>query len=294
MVLVLATSARAQVTTYQDEATYLAALAAIPGAGTILEGFEDAGTWGAARFPTTAASVTSQGIRWTANNLTSRITTSDGAARTGTWGVFAYPHGITTGDPFTPQRDGFIGTRTAAGTLIGVGGWLTSNTPGAEVQFALDGAVATFANPQVPTGHQFFGAIDPAGFATFEVFEVQGTVEDQKLIFADDFTFGVSRTGGTPTQTPTNTPAVTSTSTHTPTVTDTPTATPTSTPTQKATSPGDADCNEQLDMRDVAATVTAIFDSIARALCDADCNQDETVTSADVTCVVKRLAGPQP
>src|SRR5512139_3934418 len=109
MVLVLATSARAQVTTYQDEAAYLSALAA-QGAGTVLEGFEDAGTWGAARYPLAVKSVTSQGIAWTANNATSQITTSGGAAQTGNWGVFALPHGVTTGDPFAPQRDGFIGT----------------------------------------------------------------------------------------------------------------------------------------------------------------------------------------
>ena len=248
MVLVLAPSARAQVTTYQDEATYLAALAAIPGAGTILEGFEDAGTWGAARFPSTAASVTSQGIAWTANNATSRITTSGGAAQTGNWGVFALPHGITTGDPNAPQRDGFIGTWTAVGTLIGAGGWVTTSTPGAEIRFALDGTEVTFASPVLLGGFKFFGAINPAGFTAFEVFEVQGTVQDQKLIFADDFTFGVlagpthtpsstptitntPTVTATPTLTPPNTPTVTNTSTHTPTVTATSTHTPTVTGT---------------------------------------------------------------
>jgi hypothetical protein len=57
--------------------------------------------------------------------------------------------------------------------------------------------------------------------------------------------------------------------------------------------PGDANCNGRFDGDDVTATVTAVFDPIARALCDADCNQDGAVTAADMTCVVELLAGPQ-
>ena len=80
-------------------------------------------------------SVTSQGVTWRSNNATSRIATSLGGARTGRYGIYSSPHGIITGAPFTPQRDGFIGTRTGTGTLIGVGGWVRSSTAGAEVRF---------------------------------------------------------------------------------------------------------------------------------------------------------------
>jgi hypothetical protein len=102
----------------------------------------------------------------------------------------------------------------------------------------------------------------------------------------------------TPTITPTDTPTVTltptETPTNTPTVTDTPTVTPTETPTltptQETDLHGDANCNGRLDSGDVAATATAVFDPIARAACDADCNEDSGVTAADITCVLRRLA----
>ncbi len=107
-----------------------------------------------------------------------------------------------------------------------------------------------------------------------------------------------SPTGST---TPTSTVSLTLTRTATATRTPTPsptftqtrsmTATPTVTPTQHVTFPGDANCNSRLDTDDVTATVTAVFDPIARALCDADCNQDDVVTAADMTCVVTLLAG---
>jgi hypothetical protein len=78
------------------------------------------------------------------------------------------------------------------------------------------------------------------------------------------------------------------------TATPTPSATATVTPTQQVTFPGDADCNGVLDESDVAATCTAISDPIARAKCDADCNQDGSVTATDVTCVVKLLTASRP
>jgi len=184
-----ATSAHAQVFTYTDEATYLNDLADF-GFGRLQEGFEDDATWGGVRFSNAAPQVTSQGIVWTANNGTSQITTGSGTARTGSWAVFAFPHGITTGDLLTPQEDGFVGTSTAA--VFGVGGWLVSNTGGAQVQFMLDGAPVGFTDPTVTNEHKFFGAIDTAGFTTFEIVETEGNVEDQENIFGDDFTLGTA------------------------------------------------------------------------------------------------------
>jgi cysteine-rich repeat protein len=183
----LAASAHAQVFTYTDEASYLSDLVNF-GFGTLQEGFEDNATWGGARFPNAASEVTSQGIIWTANNLTSQISTSGGTARTDLWAVFAFPHGITTGALLTPQRDGFMATSTSA--VFGVGGWLVSNTGGAQVRFMLDGSPVDFADPAVTNAHKFFGVIDTAGFSTFEIVETEGNVEDQENIFADDFTFG--------------------------------------------------------------------------------------------------------
>jgi hypothetical protein len=72
--------------------------------------------------------------------------------------------------------------------LFGVGGWLTSNTGGAQVQFRLDGNPVGFTDSWVTYYHKFFGVIDTRGFNTFEVLETEGVIEDQKFIFADDFT----------------------------------------------------------------------------------------------------------
>jgi hypothetical protein len=87
-----------------------------------------------------------------------------------------------------------------------------------------------------------------------------------------------------PTRTPTALPS--------PTATSTATAPPT--PTHPQPLPGDADCNQVLDGADATATCTAMFDPIAGAKCNADCNQDGSVTAADVTCVAKLLAGLRP
>ncbi len=100
------------------EASYLAKLAEL-GYGSFAEGFEDDPTWGAARYPATQSSVTSQGVQWAPNNATgSGITTSD-RANTGAYGVFEAPHGDPTGADTDPLRDGFTGTWTGTGRSSG-------------------------------------------------------------------------------------------------------------------------------------------------------------------------------
>ncbi len=93
---------------------------------------------------------------------------------------------MLTGNPFDPLRDGLTG---AAGELIvAAGGWFESNTGGAQVAFSLDdGAPIGFNNPRLSNSHRFFGVIETTGFYKFEVYETEGTVQDQKFIFADDF-----------------------------------------------------------------------------------------------------------
>ena len=171
------------------EESYLAKLAEL-GYGSFQEGFESDAVWGAARTPGTQPLVTSHGIGWAPNNGISGITTSGGAARTGSWGFYESPHGDTSGGLTSPLRDGFVGTWTGSGSLSGVGGWVTSNTGGAKVQFVLDGTVIGFSDPTVTSGFKFFGVIDTTGFSEFEIFETEGVVGDQEFIFADDFTFG--------------------------------------------------------------------------------------------------------
>jgi hypothetical protein len=174
------------------ESEFVAELTAL-GYATYGESFEEGSIWPLA--PDGATSVTDLGIAWTANLAGNELETGSGAAYSGARGVFSIPHGVTSGPLLTPQRDGFIGT--SVGTLIGVGGWLRSNTPPAKVQFVLTSPpnppeVVDFGDPTLSGAHRFFGVIDTRGFSTFEVVETEGVVGDQKLIFADDFTFAVT------------------------------------------------------------------------------------------------------
>jgi len=96
-----------------------------------------------------------------------------------------------------------------------------------------------------------------------------------------------------PLETPTPRPTSSATPVPSPTPTETPT--PTTTPTEVATltpTPirGDSDCNGILDTADTTASCAAVFDPLAQAGCDADCNQDGRVTAADVSCVAALLA----
>ncbi len=170
-----------------DEAAYLSLVQQIGNNTCIAEGFEHPVDWGLARYVETQPSVLSRRIEWTSNNATSRLTTDAGGSRNGEYGLFALPHGITAGGLQDIQRDGFIGRLKGPGRILGAGGWIMSNTPGAQVRFAIDGQDATFSNASLSAIHSFFGVVSTLGFQSFEVFETEGRVEDQKLIFGDDF-----------------------------------------------------------------------------------------------------------
>ncbi len=186
--LYLATPAVAELLTYDDEAQFLAELAAF-GYCAVTEGFESEGAWGGVRTTIvggsrTAPSVTHLGVTWLPNNANSEVTTSGGAARTGGWGFFELPHG----DFGKGIGDGFVMT---AERFYAAGGWIASNTPPAEVNFILDGVtVVDFDDPLIGPQHRFLGLIETLGFAHLEVREIEGKIGDEKLVFADDFTFG--------------------------------------------------------------------------------------------------------
>jgi hypothetical protein len=178
-------------TIYLDEAAFLGAIADL-GHLTMTEGFEDDTAWTDARSPFTSPSVVSQAVTWKSNNEISQVTTGSGPARTGTYGFFCLPHGdyATGTDCNTPGNctDGWVAT--ARGTLFAVGGWIEGNL--GKIEFFLDGTLVGFGNDAgVTNAHKFFGVVHPPGFSTFEVHETEGKAEDQKLLFADDFTFGV-------------------------------------------------------------------------------------------------------
>lgn len=173
-------------TTYSGEAAFLAALS---GTSTVQEGFEGS-AWSAVRSTiaggtNAAPSVTSQGIAWSSNHAANEITTGSGAANSGGWGVFSSPHGDQSVAPTDFIRDGFIGSSATA--MTAVGGWFTG-TANSRLVVVLDGG-AQISLGNVGAGFSFHGVVMTGGsFTSFEFREIEGTLEDQRLIFADDFT----------------------------------------------------------------------------------------------------------
>lgn len=200
-----------EVLTYTDEDEYLSALAGF-GYQAVYESFEDDAAWGGVRTSIvegqkTAPSVTSQGMTWTANNDIAKVTTGGGPALTGDWGFFTLPHGSFEWGNQDCTLPGMCGDgfgATCERTMFGVGGWLDTNTPGATIELRLDGVRVDFGEICDPQGEncedvsrklylapKFFGAIDADGFSHFVFNELEGTNEDQKLLFCDDFTIAV-------------------------------------------------------------------------------------------------------
>jgi hypothetical protein len=211
---------------YTDQTEFLNALAA-EGLAPVHETFEGDAAWGAVRStipggPQLAPAVTSKGVTWTSNFAGGQITTSNGAARSGSWGVYANPHGsYDAGNPdcFIPGGcgDGFQGAAQSAESFYAVGGWLTTNTPYASVGLFLEGYPNTpvdfgetcdaagdncVSNSTLGTAWKFFGAIEKIGFSMFEFRELEGKLEpgggDIKFIFADDIYLAGSALGGAP------------------------------------------------------------------------------------------------
>ncbi|MCU0305046.1 MAG: S8 family serine peptidase [Thermoanaerobaculales bacterium] len=181
-------------TVYTDEGTFLAAIA---GQTVVAEGFEDDLVWGGTRSPDSLAVVASQGIDWSSNLPGNELSTSGGAARTGSWGLYSNPHG-NQGVPSPTDfiEDGVIGS--SGQPLVAVGAWVRG-TFGGDVVAILDGDEA---NPiglgPVVAAHQFYGVVTDGAFSTFEFREIEGTFEDQRYIFLDDVTVALSTGGGAP------------------------------------------------------------------------------------------------
>ncbi|MCA9412747.1 MAG: hypothetical protein KC944_16150 [Candidatus Omnitrophica bacterium] len=210
--LILASVAYGEPVSYISEEEFLSDLAVL-GLSPVHEGFEDDAAWGGVRSSivggnSAASSVSNHGITWTANNLSSQVTTGSGAARTGEWGLYSTPHGsYTRPDPgsncLNPGECGDgIRARIDSGEFYAAGGWFRTNTPFAELGMFIeqypDNAIDfgetcdnqgenCSANDVLGTQLQFFGVIDPEGFTQFEFRELEGTAEDAKFIFADDF-----------------------------------------------------------------------------------------------------------
>jgi hypothetical protein len=206
----VATPSSAERFAYVDEAAYLADLEVL-GLAAVLESFEDDAAWGAVRSSIvngwmTAPDVTHLGVRWSANNPVGEVTTGSGPARSGAWGFYTLPHGsyLTGIDCHLPGNcgDGWVGV--AAVPILGIGGWI-HGIYGSKVELVLDGDLAAPVDfgeicdatgencsdlAQLGTGDAFFGVIDTEGFTEFEFRELEGTLEDAKYLWADDFTIG--------------------------------------------------------------------------------------------------------
>jgi hypothetical protein len=180
---------------FTNEASFMASLSA-SGYVPTEEGFEDAGTWGIARTPVTVPSVTSQGVTWTSNNATSKITTGSGPALNGMYGFYCLPHGNYDAGPqcATPGvcTDGWIATSPQP--FVAFGGWVRQNGAAGSMNFILDGDTANPLDLGSFASWKFFGVIAPAGFNSIQFHEMEGKAEDQVIIFGDRFFFAFDGT----------------------------------------------------------------------------------------------------
>jgi hypothetical protein len=181
-------------TGFTDEAAFLAAVAAL-GMDVTVESYDDDAVWGGVRSTIaggsfSAPSVTSLGIRWTSNNPWSAVTTSHGAAQTGDWGFYSLPHGsYTTGvNCHLPGNCGDGWRATSSPKLYAAGGWIRGSF-GSKVQMTIDGdqLVDFGADSFTDSAGRFFGVVDPDGFQSFEILELEGVMEDAKFLWVDDY-----------------------------------------------------------------------------------------------------------
>ena len=173
------------------------------------EGFEEDAIWGSVRSPSSAPSISSQGILWQSNHpdppASNTLTTGSGAAWTGQWEVYDPEHGYAetpslscdnneNPPPGCFYHDGVTGVReTGFEALHGVGGHF-SGIYGAKVVVILDGdEVDPIALGQLGTGDQFLGVIDasPSGFTRFVFREIEGRAGNALYVWADALVFFV-------------------------------------------------------------------------------------------------------
>ena len=205
---------------FTNEAAYLAELASL-GLSTVSESFENDTVWEASRnsivAPGSTSSVVSEGLVWTSNYAQNNIATGDvgGSAPDGTFAIYSLPHGLVTDsglycdsaeDPDIPlecyQNDGLKVESDNGNTLYAFGGRIDTANSG-KVTFLLDGADINGNDSDNIDNWQregdaadnwlFLGVIDTDGFLSVELRELRGKDFQQVLLFADDFTIGLSQ-----------------------------------------------------------------------------------------------------
>lgn len=216
---VLAGSINAVPVVYTSEAQYRADLAAL-GYSIIHESFEDDAVWADSRStisnPGSIPSVTSQGVVWSSNYTENNIATGDvgGSAPDGLYAIYSLPHGLTVDsglycdsaeDPIPTecfQNDGLKVASETGSTLYAFGGRIdTAN--GGKITFLLDGVDINASDTgnidnwlrkgELADNWAFVGVIDTDGFLSAELRELKGKDVQQVLLFADDFSIGVTK-----------------------------------------------------------------------------------------------------
>lgn len=186
---VLLSRAFAGPTAFLDRAEFIAFA---KGSGWVVEheGFEDDAVWGDVRSTIaggfhTLPAVEHLGCEWRSVNPSGGVTTSEGAARTGQWGFFAYPH-FVAGIP-----DGWV--LTFDPPVRAVGGYIRTNTPPAELGVFVNGSAQAvdFGENQsiLPGPYRFFGVADAGGISTIRFVDVDAGKDEYHNLFGDDFDF---------------------------------------------------------------------------------------------------------
>ena len=212
-------SANAVPVVYTNEALFRADLVAL-GYTTIHESFEDDVVWAESRnsisIPGSTPSVISQGIRWSSNYAGNNIATGDvgGSAPDGMFAIYSLPHGMTSDsglycdsaeEPDIPiecyQNDGLKIESGSGDTLYAFGGRIDTANSG-KITFLLDGVdingndtdnIDNWQREGEPADNwKFVGVIDSDGFVSAELWELRGKDFQQVLLFADDFSIGVT------------------------------------------------------------------------------------------------------
>lgn len=171
----VALAGRGATTVYYDEASYLAALAAL-GSPQVTESFES-DAWNPARQFGGTNVVTSQGINWAGGDA---IKSGLNGSRTGSYDVYGWME--DSGGPFNLE-----GSPTSGGylALTAVGGWFHATTATNLIVSATSFSAPFGSVRLTSTNFTFLGIINPEGFSHFYLTTTRGNW------WADDFTFGV-------------------------------------------------------------------------------------------------------
>ncbi|RLJ20394.1 hypothetical protein DJ031_06220 [bacterium endosymbiont of Escarpia laminata] len=184
-----ASNAQAAVTTYTDEAAYLAALATL-GYEVANEGFDSPDWLATETFP--VLSLTNNGLTWAESNGTTNtylMTTTNGLDGSALRTLNSAATGHTDPDGFYLKTD----TATTPNSLHGFGAWYKGSQNGSKVTFTTNGGGVGFTGEEstVLTTWKFLGFIDDVGFTTLDVRVVDDPANtDVRLIFADTASIG--------------------------------------------------------------------------------------------------------